>query len=152
MLQVQEALAEHIPAMSGLLTELFRLEKDFTAEDRSAKQKDGLEMILNRPEGGRLLVLLKEGTVIGMVNLLFTISTAEGGKALILEDYILAETERGKGYGSFFMQEIVRYARERGFLRITLLVDADNEPAQAFYRKAGYEFSNMRCMRLHIGD
>ncbi|NOV01912.1 GNAT family N-acetyltransferase [Paenibacillus planticolens] len=66
-------------------------------------------MKLNHPESGQLLVLLNHDYVIGMVNMLFTISTAEGGKAIILEDYILSESERGEGYGSFFMQKIINF-------------------------------------------
>ncbi|MNG10841.1 Acetyltransferase (GNAT) family protein [compost metagenome] len=109
-------------------------------------------MILNHPQSGQLFVLLAGGRVIGMANLLFTISTAEGGRVITLEDYILASSERGKGYGSFFMQELVQYARENGFLRMTLLVDIDNEGAQRFYEGAGYRPSNMKCMRLSLHD
>jgi ribosomal protein S18 acetylase RimI-like enzyme len=136
--------------MCHLLTELFSLEKDFIEVNHTERQKAGLEMILNYPESGKLLVLLNHDYVIGMVNMLFTISTAEGGRAIILEDYILSELERGKGYGSFFMQEIIKFARNKGFLRISLLVDADNGAAQKFYEGAGYQFSNMKCMRLNL--
>src|ERR1700686_2205939 len=95
ILQVKEASSEHIPAMCQLLTELFSLEKDFIEVNHTEKQKAGLEMILNHPESGQLLVLLNHEYVIGMANMLFTISTAEGGRAIILEDYILSESERG---------------------------------------------------------
>jgi len=150
MLQVHEARFEHIPEMCSLLAELFRLEKDFMEINHTDKQKAGLEMIINQPESGQLLLLLKDEHVIGMVNLLYTISTAEGGRVIILEDYILSELERGKGYGSFFMQEIIAFARDKGMLRITLLVDADNSAAQRFYESAEFNFSNMKCMRLNL--
>ncbi|MDF2922269.1 MAG: hypothetical protein K0R57_1183 [Paenibacillaceae bacterium] len=150
MLQVREAGSGDIPVMCALLAELFSLEKDFTSINDTAKQRVGLEMIMSRPESGQLMVLERNGAVIGMANLIFTISTAEGGKVIILEDYILSLQARGQGCGTYFMEQIVEYARRRGFLRITLLVDADNEPAQHFYTKAGYHFSNMRCMRLKV--
>lgn len=150
MLQVQEAKHEHISAMCQLLTELFSLEKDFKHVTQIEKLKTGLEMILNRPESGQIFVLLEENHVIGMANLLNTISTAEGGKVVLLEDYILSSAKRGKGYGSFFMREIVQYARNNGFLRITLLIDSDNAAAQRFYEGAGYQHSNMKCMRLNL--
>lgn len=148
MLHVQKAKFEHISPMCQLLKELFHLEKDFTHIYHSEKLRTGLELILNRKDSGQIFVLLEENQVIGMANLLFTISTAEGGKAIILEDYIISSTNRGKGYGSFFMREIIQYARNNGFLRITLLVDSDNSAAQRFYEKAGYQQSNMKCMRL----
>ncbi|WP_171909307.1 GNAT family N-acetyltransferase [Paenibacillus sp. GP183] len=126
------------------------MEKDFIEVNHNERQKAGLELILNHPESGQLLVLLNHEYVIGMANMLFTISTAEGGRAIILEDYILSESERGKGNGSFFMQEIIKFARNKGILRISLLVDADNGAAQKFYEGAGYQFSNMKCMRLNL--
>lgn len=152
MLSVHEAKDEHVLVMCDLLTELFSLEKDFTHVNQIEKLKTGLKMIMNRPECGQLLVLLENNQVIGMANLLYTISTAEGGKVIILEDFILSSAERGKGYGSFFMKEIIRFAKDNEFLRITLLVDTDNTTAQKFYERVGYQNSNMKCMRLNLND
>ncbi|MWC27625.1 GNAT family N-acetyltransferase [Paenibacillus sp. MMS18-CY102] len=152
MIHVQKAGLEHIAQMCELLTELFRLEKDFTHSNQVDKYKAGLEMIIRHPDMGQLFVLLNGDSVIGMANLLFTISTAEGGRVITLEDYILAASERGKGYGSYFMQELVQYGRDHGFLRMTLLVDIDNEGAQRFYAGEGYQPSNMKCMRLNLDD
>ncbi|MNO09741.1 Acetyltransferase (GNAT) family protein [compost metagenome] len=49
------------------------------------------------------------------------------------------------------MNRIVDYAKENGFLRITLLADAGNVRALHFYEAAGYQYSNMRCLRLGLG-
>lgn len=83
---------------------------------------------------------------------MYTISMAEGGKVIILEDFILSSSERGKGYGSFFMKELIRFAKDNEFLRITLLVDADNSAAQKLYERVGYQNSNMKCMRLNLNE
>ncbi|MNW43868.1 Acetyltransferase (GNAT) family protein [compost metagenome] len=152
MLGVQKAKSEHIPVMCHLLTELFQMEKDFTAGSQVEKMKAGLNMIISNPDSGQLLLLLENNQIIGMANLLFSISTAEGGKVIVLEDFILSSKERGKGYGKFFMKEIIRFAKEHGFLRITLLVDADNPTAQRFYEGIGYQYSNMKCMRVNVNQ
>ena len=51
-------------------------------------------MIIEHPNRGRILVLRNSNKIIGMVNMLFTISTAEGGLALILEDFIIHPMNR----------------------------------------------------------
>jgi ribosomal protein S18 acetylase RimI-like enzyme len=39
------------------------------------------------------------------------------------------------------------WAREQGMTRVTLLADCDNQPALDFYRKLGFENSNMTVLR-----
>ncbi|MZP28334.1 GNAT family N-acetyltransferase [Heliobacterium undosum] len=147
-ISVQKATFADVPAMASLLDELFRLEKDFVPE--RDKQVRGLEMILAHPDRGRLLVLKEAEAVIGMANLLFSVSTAEGGPVIVLEDFIISGAARGKGYGRLLMEHIFIMAREEGFLRVTVLVDADNGPAHDFYRRLGYGRSNMICYRHHL--
>ena len=45
--------------------------------------------------------------------MLFTISTAEGGLALILEDFIIHPMNRGMGYGKLLLNEVKEFARKR---------------------------------------
>ncbi|MGK5510235.1 GNAT family N-acetyltransferase [Brevibacillus formosus] len=149
MLSVQEAKDEHVLVMCSLLIQLYPVEKDFTHVNQIEKVKNGLNMIMNRPESGQLLVLLENNQVIGMANLLDTIHIAEGGMDF---DFILSIAGRGKGYVSFFMKEIIRFAKENGFLRISLLVDSDHTTAQRFNEGVEYQHSNMRCMRLNLKE
>jgi RimJ/RimL family protein N-acetyltransferase len=51
----------------------------------------------------------------------------------------LAPSARGRGYGTDAVRVLLRYAfRERGLHRVQLEVLADNAPALASYRKAGF--------------
>ena len=86
-----------IDAMADLLHELFTLESDFRPQRE--KQLAALRWILDHPDHGRLFVLRDAGRVIGMANALISISTAEGGPVLILEDVIVAASHRGAGRG-----------------------------------------------------
>ena len=56
----------------------------------------GLRLILEQPSRGRIFVLRSANKIIGMINLLFTISTAEGGFVILLEDLIVARHFRGQ--------------------------------------------------------
>ncbi len=131
--------------MVQLLTELFSAEVELVPDP--AKQRAGLESILDHPKTGVVFVAEREGAVVGMVNLLFTVSTAEGGPALLLEDMIVTASHRGGGAGRALIERAQAYAREHGFLRIMLLTDGSNTAAQNFYKRLGFEMSSMVPLR-----
>jgi len=135
-----------IDAMAGLLHELFTLESDFKPDP--AKQLDALRWILGHPAHGRLFVLRDEGRVLGMANALISISTAEGGLVLILEDVIVAAGHRGRGHGRHLVEHVLRWAATEGMSRVTLLADRDNTAALAFYARLGFEESAMVVRRF----
>ena len=148
MFTVSKAGKKDIEEMSLLLQELFTLEKDFTPDWH--KQRQGLEFILENPHYGILLLLKKEKEILGMANLLVTVSTATGGKVILLEDFIIKKSTRRKGLGKYFWGEIKKLARKEGYARITILVDKDNRPAQGFYLSQGFKKSNMVCWRYYL--
>jgi len=141
-------LATHsdIPEMVKLLDELFSQDIEFVPNHE--KQQKGLELILNNPEVGEILVLKQNGKVIGMVSLLYGISTALGSKVAVLEDMIIKGEYRHKGFGKQLLGRAIDFAKERGCLRITLLTDFDNESAICFYKKFEFSKSAMIPMRL----
>src|SRR5687768_5110026 len=145
-MEITAAIQEDIPGLCELLGLLFAQEAEFQP-DRSV-QSAALREIINSPEHGQILVLRKNGSLIGMVNLLFTVSTALGGRAAILEDMVVHPDYRGSGAGSKLMQVAVDFAKSANCLRITLLTDRTNEPAQRFYKRQGFKLSGMVPMRL----
>jgi len=84
------------------------------------------------------------------VNLLFTVSTAEGGPAAWLEDLVVLPDRRGRGIGGELLAAAIASARGRGCTRITLLTDETNAPAQRFYGRAGFKRSRMVPYRLQL--
>jgi ribosomal protein S18 acetylase RimI-like enzyme len=139
------ATAADLPQLADLLAELFTLESDFQP-DRD-KQLRGLRMILDNPALGRLFVLRDENNVAGMANALVTVSTAEGGRVLLLEDVIVRSEYRGKSLGRKLVEHVLAWAKVQGLTRVTLLADKDNTAALDFYRKLGFDDSPMRVMR-----
>jgi len=83
-----------------------------------------------------------------MINLLFTISTAEGGFVVLLEDLVIHKEHRGHGFGSMLLHYAVDFARQKNFRRITLLTDRPELRSQSFFRKHGFYESPMLPMRL----
>ncbi len=145
---IEFAAADDLPQLADLLAELFTLESDFQPE--RDKQLRGLRAILDNPALGRLFVLRIGGQVVGMANALITVSTAEGGRVLLLEDVIVCSEHRGGGLGRRLVEHVLDWAGEQGMTRVTLLADRDNRAALDFYRRLGFEFSHMTVLRKKL--
>src|SRR6267142_3194778 len=145
-MNISSATVSDIPDLCELLELLFSEEAEF--HSNHAVQSAGLRQIMESPDHGQILVLRNGTSVIGMVNLLFTISTALGGRVAILEDMVIHPAQRGKGDGSRLLQAAINFARSAECRRITLLTDRSNESAQRFYRRHGFSVSAMIPLRL----
>lgn len=135
------ATLDDIPALCRLLNQLFSQEAEFTPDE--ASQKRGLEAILSNADVGFIEVIVEGDKILGMVNVLYTISTALGARVAILEDMVIDHDERGRGHGSALLDAALARARTNGCQRITLLTDADNTPAHRFYERHGFTRSTM---------
>ena len=88
-----------------------------------------------------------------MINLLYTVSTALGGRVAILEDLIILPEYRGKGAGTRLVTTPPSTSPGEPVAgRITLLTDGSNTNAQRFYSRHGFTPSEMVPMRLILGD
>ena len=142
---IESATVEDIPQLADLLMELFSLGTDFKPDH--AKQIRGLRLILEQPSRGRIFVLRRNDMILGMINLLFTISTAEGGFVALLEDLVIHRDYRGQDFGHLLLKHATDYCREKEFLRITIVTDRGREDAARFFRENGFEESNLIVMR-----
>src|SRR3978361_834008 len=143
---IEPATFEDLDELSLLLGELFSEESDFRPD--KSKQLRGLRLIFEQPNRGRVFVLRCERAIVGMINLLFPISTAEGGFVLLLEDLVVHKEYRGHGYGSRLLEYAIEFAKQKNFLRITLLTDRPELRSQTFFRRYGFFESAMIPMRL----
>ncbi len=153
MATIEPATSDDIPQLCALLETLFAQEAEFTPD--RAKQERGLRLILASPELGVVLVARDENEasgqqVVGMVGLLFTISTAEGGRAAWLEDMVVRPDRRGAGIGSRLLGAAIDLARRENLVRISLLTDGHNPGAMRFYERAGFTISEMTTLRLQL--
>jgi len=146
--RVEQATLEDLPQLTDLLVSLLENESDFRPS--RTRQMRGIRLILENPARGRIFVLRQHGQIIGMINLLFTISTAEGGFVMLLEDLVIDLNHRGHGYGTILLQHAIDYAKEKEFLRITLLTDRVEIDSHKFFKQHGFVSSNMIPMRLFL--
>jgi GNAT superfamily N-acetyltransferase len=147
-LRIEPATIDDLPQLADLLHGLFSQEADFIPNRE--KQMKGLRLILEQPSRGRIFVLRSDSRIIGMINLLITISTAEGGFVLMLEDLVVHCDHRGQGYGGRLLEHALEYARTKGFLRVTLLTDKLENRARDFYEHHGFRQSGMVPMRYYF--
>ena len=145
---IEPATEADLDELSEMLGGLFAQEGDFRPDKE--KQLRGLRLIFEQPSRGRVFVLRRDGAIVGMINLLFTISTAEGGFVMLLEDLVIHKQFQSHGYGAKLLNHAIEFARQKNFLRITLLTDRPENQAQEFFRRHGFHESSMIPMRLLI--
>lgn len=147
-MQLQIAVSSDIPELCLLLDSLFSQEAEFKPDIEL--QALGLGAIIEGDGIGDIMVAKDAGQIIGMVNLLYTISTALGSRVAILEDMVVAPQSRGLGVGSALLKYAIDFAKQKGCKRITLLTDNDNEAAHGFYQQHGFTESSMLAFRLFL--
>lgn len=102
-------------------------------------------MILNDASIGKVFVLKKEGHIIGMVSLLFTINTALGGKHK-QKDMIIDTPFQGKGYGKILLKEVLKKQKNLHVNMFPSISCCSNLRAQKVYEGLGFEYSTMKVM------
>jgi GNAT superfamily N-acetyltransferase len=142
---IETATLDDINALCDLLAVLFSQEAEFKPDHQA--QQTGLQAIISNPDIGIILLARYNDKVVAMVSLLFSISTALGGRVAMLEDMVVLPDKRGLGIGSELLTAAISTARDSGCQRITLLTDSDNEIARRFYEKQGFVQSGMLAFR-----
>lgn len=144
-MEISKATLNDIPRLCELLFSLFHQEAEFIPDQQA--QERGLSEVIGDSDVGDIFVVRDDGEIVGMVNLLYTVSTALGGRVALLEDMVVASNKRSQGIGSLLIDHAIEFAKERGCMRITLLTDGDNEGAQKFYGRHGFSNSSMTVFR-----
>ena len=141
---IRQARKEDIASLTNLLYLLFSIEEDFTFD--KDRQEQGLRLLL---ENNRCRVLVAEidSCVVGMCSGQLTISTAEGGVALLAEDVVIARKWQGFGIGRALLHNLALWAAEKGAYRMQLLADRNNSEALHFYEKLGWQRTELICLR-----
>lgn len=147
--KVEMATLEDLPALTELVMDLFSMSAGDFKPDRELQER-GLRLILEQPNRGRIVVIRNEDRIFGMVNMLFTISTARGGFVILMEDVVIHPHHRGQGYGTMLVNYVIEFAKRKKFLRITLLTNKISAESQEFFQKQGFSYSNMIPMRYLI--
>lgn len=134
MYTIREGKKEDLPTVFGLIQELAVYEKaaDEVTNTLEKMEEDGF----GHHPVYEFYVLIKNstGTIIGTAIYYYRYSTWKG-KRLYLEDYIVTETERGKGAGKFLFMKVMEKALEENCTGMMWQVLDWNDPAINFYKK-----------------
>lgn len=147
-IKIETASIEDLPQILELVMELFEMQGEFPSNE--TLQEQALRLIVESPNRGRIFVMRNEHCIIGIVTLLFTISTAVGGMVILLEDFIVHPGHRGQGYGQKMLDHVSTFAKEKNFKQVTLLTDKFSIATQEFFKKQGFNHSNMIPMRMKV--
>lgn len=136
-----------LEALLDLLALLFAIEEDFAFD--ATCQRRALAMML---EADDAVVLVAEAAnrVIGMCSGQLTLSTAEGGPALLVEDVVVASPWQGRGVGRQLMTALEQWAGARKIGRLQLLADRTNSAALEFYKRCGWQGTELICLRKRL--
>jgi len=143
---IRSAQKTDIPELTPLLKQLFSIESDFSFD--SEKQANALEFLLGS-ESAVIMVAEKQRSVIGMTIAQLIISTAEGGRAILVEDVVVDPVYRKQGIGAELLQAVGSWGHAKGATRMQLLADISNKPALAFYDNSGWRKTQLVCLRKY---
>lgn len=144
--EISQATKRDIPTLCELLHVLFDQEAEFHPDSNA--QHRALSEIIADQSIGTIFVARHQAKTIGMVSLLYSISTALGGRVATLEDMVVHPDFRNAGIGARLLGHAKGFAYSVGCRRITLLTDRNNLTAQQFYQRQGFQLSDMVPMRL----
>ena len=74
------------------------------------------------------------------------VSTAEGGRAALLEDLVVDEKYHSQGIGSTLLSAVEFWALSKGAKRLELLADRNNAKALEFYKQRGWRRTQLICL------
>jgi GNAT superfamily N-acetyltransferase len=84
-------------------------------------------------------VVERDGDIVGIAIWFLTYSTWTGRHGIWLEDLIVDEAQRGRGYGKALIASLAAVCVERDYSRLEWTVLDWNAPSIAFYRSIGAE-------------
>jgi ribosomal protein S18 acetylase RimI-like enzyme len=99
------------------------------------------EHSLAKPSVVRFAVGQRGGQVVGMASLHEGYSTWRAAPYGRVEDFYVLPEERGSGVGSAILAMLVEEAHRRGYCRLELQVQEENDAAWKFYESRGFRFT-----------
>lgn len=129
---IRRATKDDVPRIHELIVELAIYERQPDAVTNTIEDmyRDGFG---DKPVF-EAIVAEKNGLIIGF-SLYYTRYSTWKGRCLYLEDFVITETERGKGYGKLLFEATILEAKRQKMNMMTWQVLDWNEPAINFYKK-----------------
>jgi ribosomal protein S18 acetylase RimI-like enzyme len=133
-------------ATESLLAEINRLVPQLSSS-ATAMTLAELEALINR-DGTTLFGIEEAGEVVGMLTLV-TFKIPTGTRAWI-EDVVVDEKVRGKGFAKALVTAAIDEARKAGASTVDLTSRPSREAANALYRSMGFEQRETNVYRFNF--
>lgn len=150
---VREARPQDLPRLAALLRELAQggEHPELEPPDLAPAQEAALRALSEDPRA-RVLVLEAGGQVAGTLTVYVLANLSHGGRPFALvENVVVAEGTRGRGYGALLLERAVALAREAGCYKLTLTSNRRREAAHRFYEGLGLAHTH-RGYTLYFTD
>lgn len=99
----------------------------------------GLQKFIGRPDYGEVWLICEKDTAVGYMVLTWGFSLEFGGRDAFLDEFYIQEPYRGKGIGTHALTFAAEQCRLLEIEAIHLEVERDNDGAQEFYKRLGFE-------------
>ena len=83
-------------------------------------------------------VAIENDKIVGFLSIVFYKTFLHKGGTALINELIVAETHRNKGFGKKLIQKAIQSAKSRGMDEIEVGTEITNTKAQNFYKKAGF--------------
>lgn len=137
---IREATEADLPRLVELLFQLSQLGEIAERELHApmAGELEALRAIQADPQSW-LLVIEVDGRVVGTATLYIVPNLSHGGRPfMIVESVVVAEADRGSGFGRLLMDEAEARARTAGCYKIAFTSNRRRVDAHRFYERLGY--------------
>jgi ribosomal protein S18 acetylase RimI-like enzyme len=95
--------------------------------------------MLESPDYLLLVAENEQGQVIGLLDASQRWTLWHRGPCALIEELVVDRKARRQGVGRALIEAAIDWARAQGCSEVEISTDTDNLPAQAFYRKLGFE-------------
>jgi len=137
--QLRFAVKEDCPRLLELIRELAVYEK--LPEEVTVTLAEFAAAGFGEQQVWKAFVAENEQGIVGFA-LYYTRYSTWKGCRLYLEDFLVTESERGKGLGKLLFERVMKEAKDKGFNGMNWQVLNWNEPAIHFYNKYGAQIES----------
>ena len=142
--EFREAMIDDLPEIVRLLADDFLGSQRERYEDPLPGSYVAAFLAIEADPNNHLIVAVKDGAVIGTLQLTFTPSISfRGGKRATVESVRVDEKLRGQGVGRELMLWVIERARREGCIAMQLTTHAERTDAHRFYEKLGFKKSHL---------
>lgn len=136
-IRIDEAAARDLSALEALLGELFEAMEEAPEGGAQAAVANCRSLIAD--PGHIVLVARAGGDVVGLLNFTTRRTLAHARPSALIDELVVARSQRGRGIGRLLIEEAARRARALGCEELEVSTESANRQARAFYAKCGFD-------------